>query len=331
MEENPSRSPGRQPEQHVSASKVECIALAGDLAHFSTVYIKWIPSLVELFLMRFYQLIDIIISCAKGRLVKLTGDGFLAVWELSGDPRENIDLCELVYRVASEASSYVAISGLDLKLKPATYLRQGIVIEPDALRLDITPAIAGTGVDYLGRFINLAFRIMNLPQEYPYVAAHEHFVEYRNLYGEPADPEFLPRTLSEDEISTGFKGERFGTDGVYVLRGVEQSYIDYIWKKFRDRSPEELQSEDVKTELVRSTNWWRSQHGRKERVVPAVVEFEAQLQDRVRNGPEWLRYSFVTRLAFQESVGCELVEMRRKLTKFFDEIDKRSNKGAPPS
>ena len=82
----------------VGSSKVECVALAGDLAHFSTTYNKWIPSLVELFLMRFYQLIDMLVSCAQGRLVKLTGDGFLATWELSGDYVELVECGEEPHR-----------------------------------------------------------------------------------------------------------------------------------------------------------------------------------------------------------------------------------------
>jgi class 3 adenylate cyclase len=193
----------------ITTKKVSLIVLAGDLSKFSSAYASGSAPIVEEFIRRFYILCYYVISAGSGRLVKFTGDGFFAVWPFSDDFRRNSKVCQMVERLAITLSDFVNLARLDLKMNNEVFLKQGIAIEPNALHISYERFSGATENDYIGKMINCAFRIMSLPDSYPYIAAHKEFIEVMNMYvPRNSFNSYKKLEVDEDTINHVFKGVR---------------------------------------------------------------------------------------------------------------------------
>lgn len=166
----------------------------------------------EAFLPRLYWIAALIVDSAGGKFIKWTGDGFLAWFET---PLHR-DLENVVHRCLNAAwhlSVMVNVTQLGTSTKRPFRIRHGLTYEHDALVTRIGHEGGFESLDLIGRAVVLAFRLSGLKAEFPGIAADK---EIAGASRGSAVGQFRRRVLTGEEKLKFFKGEKWGTDALYL-------------------------------------------------------------------------------------------------------------------
>jgi hypothetical protein len=291
----------------ITTERTGCFVLVGDLAGFSSAYASGNSAVVEEFIRRFYIACSVVISAAEGELVKYTGDGFLSIWSLKEDFRENSQTALAVEAATIALSVFVKFAELDLRLGFPVYLRQGITVEPNALRVSFQRRGGVYERDYIGKMVNLAFRIPSLTKSFPYVAAHKHFVEIAAMYGSSYLVEtYRARTVTEEEVKTIFNGVVHDTDAV-LTNEYEADYIEDVWGQDGSRIPR-----TVPVMMAEPLDEPGSE--------PGVLAFQNRLGDSCESGASWLQNTYWFYIRFVSALYVKGVELEREAKRLEDKL-----------
>lgn len=266
----------------IKSNKKSIFVLAGDLTGFSFAYDKGNTNIIDEYIKRLYYFISGIIKISKGNLVKFTGDGYLAVWELTDDNDKNKLNAELLIHGASFITRFLRITKLGLKLENKLVLRQGITIEPNSIKLNMESS-NGTQLDYIGNMINYAFRIQCLANSYPYICIHKHFLAYLEI------PNFVKLEITkkdEQSINNIFKNVQVDKNDIYEYRKLEEDRIDYLIVQTQKAIEKEHYplSDQYKSQVVFAE--FKVEY-------PKLIEkhdsnWEKKINKFLKTGPKWL-------------------------------------------
>ena len=209
-----------------------------------------------------------IVDAAEGKFIKWTGDGFMGWFEtplhrMLGKEAAN------VFNAASLLTMLINVTQLGLKPKRSFKIRHGVTYEQDALLIKIKHSGGFESLDLIGRSVVLAFRLAGIPAKYPGI------VTQKDLVAASADNMTTPTTFSKWLASANdklkyFKGERWGTEGIYVSSD----------KRRKARSPQATLKYVKKTiSLVEGESDEPSE----------TMAFTKRFLNNMREGPEWCR------------------------------------------
>ena len=274
--------------REVTVERASRLVLAGDLAGFHSSYVSGNQVVLEEMLRRFYVLSSLVVRAAGGELVKYTGDGFLAVWDMAADFRENARVALGIDYAAFVLSAFVRVSRLDLGSALPVHVRQAMTVEPAALRIGYREGAGPVRHDYVGKMINLAFRIQALPGSFPFMAAHQDFLDVAQMYlPESQGLRYAKRPVSEEEVDRVFKGTVAGADSVFTAEWGEDEYIDGLFAKVwrRGLSSDEAQAAE---EWLREDDVASPPSGAELAVRPVSEALSRMCAD----GPQWMRNTY---------------------------------------
>lgn len=169
---------------------------------------------LEEFLSRLSWVASRLVASTEGIYLKWTGDGFLAWYPLSLHrqlPIRAVDVMDASWDLAT----IVNVTQLALSPTKRFRLRNAITYEQDGL---VTTAQRGSReipIDVIGRSVTLAFRLASLQGYHPGVATQAEIVNALREQGY-SHIHFQRTRLSKGDVLKYFKGERWGTGGVYV-------------------------------------------------------------------------------------------------------------------
>ena len=230
-------------------------------------------------------------------MVKFTGDGFFAVWPFSNDFRMNAKVCQMAERAAITLSNFVNLARLDLKMNNDVFLKQGIAIEPNALNISYTGYSGAMENDYIGKMINCAFRIVVLPDSYPYIAAHKEFIEVMNMYGPTnAFNSYKKMEVDDEVINRVFKGVKAEADQNYAFSIFAPERVKELAESLLDKDTGNYDAEIKK--MVGS-----SYENLKSHPNSLFLKFFTEFHRTCKNGPEWLRVSYLFNWALLHRLG----------------------------
>ncbi|MDQ3687947.1 MAG: hypothetical protein M3430_20410 [Acidobacteriota bacterium] len=175
---------------------------------------------LEKFLPRLYWTASMIVDAAGGKFIKWTGDGFMA-WFETPLHRMLGAQAAAVFDAAWYLTLLVNVTQLGLKPKRKFKIRHGVAYEQDALLIKIRHAGGYESLDLIGRAVVLAFRLSGIQAEFP------NIVTQKDLVVASAELDKAHRNFSKWQVSTEdklkyFKGERRGTETIYVSSGKVQ-------------------------------------------------------------------------------------------------------------
>jgi class 3 adenylate cyclase len=277
----------------ITTDRVSCIILTGDLSGFSNSYASGNTVVVEEFIRRFYVVCDLIVGVAQGCLVKYTGDGFLAAWPLTSDFRSNSMVARVVTQAMIALSGFIRATSLDLKLGIPTFLRQGVTVEANAIRVSFQAEDGSQRCDYIGKMVNLAFRIPSLTKSFPYIAAHKPYLDIAALYGSGSEKGALKaRPITESEVSDIFKGVTHETGELFTFE-LSESLVDSAWGEHGTKNLPTRPSilERTKDRLPSD---------------PALMDFQSRLANLCMLDATWLGTSYRRYLEFVISLYAAL-------------------------
>ena len=166
----------------------------------------------EAFLPRLYWISNLIVESAGGKLIKWTGDGFLAWFEtpLHRDLHGVADRClEALWHL----TVMVNVTQLGLTPKRRFKIRHGLAYEQDALLMKITQPGGFEMVDLIGRSVVLAFRLSGVTADFPCITTQREIIE---ALGKDHLARFRRWIPTGEERLRYFKGERWGTEALFV-------------------------------------------------------------------------------------------------------------------
>jgi len=169
---------------------------------------------LEQFLPRLFWLANAFVGAAGGKLVKLTGDGFMG-WFETELHRSRGPVAATIFNAASLLSAIVNVTQLGLSPERKFRVRHGVVYEQDALVLKFAFPNGYESLDMIGRAVVLAFRLSGIPAGFPGIVTQGDLVRSAQSYTTSAR-DFKRLSLSSDERLKYFKGERWGTESIYV-------------------------------------------------------------------------------------------------------------------
>ncbi len=266
----------------IQTSKIECIVLAGDLTGFSYSYDRGNVFLVNEFIKRFYYYSSSIVNLAKGRLVKFTGDGFLAVWELSDNMNDNHITASIVDEVSREMSRAVRVSKLGMQINEKMYLRQGITVEPNGIKVKMILNGHQT-IDYLGNMINFAFRIQNIEMTFPYICLHKDFHELLL----DNDHQYKSVTLEPDEVKRIFKKLNPDQEKLFLDSQLSETTIDNIIESFNELDKKGMSQQNKYKGKV-TWNQYLVEKAPLKRVDKKIMDYHNRKWRFYKQGPKWL-------------------------------------------
>jgi class 3 adenylate cyclase len=220
----------------------------------------------EAFLPRLYWTAALAVESAGGRFIKWTGDGFLAWFEtpLHRDLARVVSRClEAVWHLT------VMVNATQLGLAPKRRfkIRHGLAYEQDALLTKITHSGGFESLDLIGRAVVLAFRLSGMAADFPGITAQRDIVE---AAGDSPVLSFRRWKPTADESLKFFKGETWGTNGLYVSGA----------QKPRPRS-KEVTVKRAKLAIKKAEGERPADDAR--------FTFSKSLLDGMTTGPEWSR------------------------------------------
>jgi class 3 adenylate cyclase len=165
---------------------------------------------LEEFLPRLYVVANFITAAAGGRLVKWTGDGFLS-WFETPLHRDIETLARSAFWAARDLTFLVNVTQLGVKSEKKLRVRHGLMYEHDALVLNIGHTDEYSSIDLIGRGVVLANRLASVQAKYPSIVTHRELVQVGEQYAK-----FKFWRVSKDDRLKYFKGERWGTNDLYV-------------------------------------------------------------------------------------------------------------------
>ena len=167
----------------------------------------------EEFIPRFHWLSRMAIDAAGGEFIKWTGDGFLAWFPTQLHRNLGIEAVKVLEAVW-HLTIILNVTGLSVETDKIFRIRHGIAFEHDALLTRIRDSKADS-FDILGRSIVLAFRMSCIDAKFPGIVTQREVVRAtrkHDLY----NINFKPCNITSDERLKYFKGERYGTNSIYI-------------------------------------------------------------------------------------------------------------------
>lgn len=221
---------------------------------------------LESFLPRLYWTALSIVDAANGKFIKWTGDGFMA-WFETPLHRTVGKEAAAVFKAASQLTMLINVTQLGLKPKKKFSIRHGVAYEQDALLIKLTDTTGRELLDLIGRAVVLAFRLSAIPARYPAIATQKDLVVASVPYT-AAGTKFRKHPLSASDKLKYFKGERWGTDGIYVSD---------------DRPPRVKSIKSVLNQAKKAINYVEAEHTDKSE----DLEFATRFVNMLKEGPEW--------------------------------------------
>jgi class 3 adenylate cyclase len=169
---------------------------------------------LEKFLPKLYWTASMAVDAAGGKFIKWTGDGFMA-WFETPLHRMLGEKAATVFDAAWYLTLLINVTQLGLKPKRKFKIRHGIAYEQDALLIKISRVGGYESLDLVGRAVVLAFRLSEIQAEFPNIVTQKELVVASAAFDQ-GHRKFLKWQVSADDKLKYFKGERWGTDAVYV-------------------------------------------------------------------------------------------------------------------
>jgi class 3 adenylate cyclase len=169
---------------------------------------------IEAFLPRLHWVSSLAIQAVQGEPIRWTGDGFIAWFPLEVE-RQLGRTCNQVMEAIWHFTAFINITQLCVNSPRPFRIRHGVTYEPDALVTLTTHQDGHVSKTISGRNVVLAFRLSGVEADFPNVATQQKIVQAlstrtRNLVN-------LRRwTLTKDQLLKFFKGEKLGTNNLYV-------------------------------------------------------------------------------------------------------------------
>jgi class 3 adenylate cyclase len=169
---------------------------------------------IEEFLPRLHWISSLAIEAIHGELLQWTGDGFIAWFPLEVE-RQLGRTCNRILEAIWHFTAFVNITQLCVDSPRPFRIRHGLTYEPDALVTFTTHQDGHVSKTISGRNVVLAFRLAGVEADFPNVATQQKIVQAlssrtRNLAN-------LKRwNLTKEQLLKYFKGEKMGTNGLYV-------------------------------------------------------------------------------------------------------------------
>jgi class 3 adenylate cyclase len=169
---------------------------------------------IEAFLPRLHWVSSLAIQAIHGEFIQWTGDGFIAWFPLEVE-RQLGKTCNRILEAIWHFTAFINITQLCVDSPRPFRIRHGLTYEPDALVTVTTHQDGHVSKVISGRNVVLAFRISGVEADFPNVATQQKIVQTlstrtRNLVN-------LKRwTLTNDQLLRYFKGEKLGTNSLYI-------------------------------------------------------------------------------------------------------------------
>jgi class 3 adenylate cyclase len=203
---------------------------------------------LEAFLPRLYWVASGLVEAAGGRLVKWTGDGFIA-WFETGLYRQLGEQAAQTFFAAWQLAFLVNVTQLGCKPKRKFAVRHGIAFEHDALLIHITHHGGYRSLDLVGRSVTLASRLAGIKQAFPGIVTQRELVFAARKSDSLANIHFTVWQPTSEDLIRYFKNESWGTRSIYVsasgsTRLKTQGAIKRLARKIMDEveTPQEIKS-----------------------------------------------------------------------------------------
>ena len=167
---------------------------------------------MEGFLPRLHWVAKLAVNAAGGQFVKWTGDGFLG-WFPTELHRELGSQSAKVMEIIWHLTLMNNVTKLGIEGGKPFQLRHGLTIEHDALITNIADE-QGEFLDLIGRSVVLSFRLSGIKAGFPGIVTHKEVVEA--ISNKIPHITFKKLNLSAEEKLKYFKGERWGTNNLWV-------------------------------------------------------------------------------------------------------------------
>ncbi len=172
----------------------------------------------EAFLPRLFWVSQKLIEAAGGRLIKWTGDGFFAWFEVP--LYRSLGKCAAtVFKAAWHLTYLVNLTQLGLAPKGKFKIHHGITFEQDAFIIRDREKDKKHNLDILGRAIVLAFRLTGIRTHFPNIVTQGDLVKaVRKVEAnnQRVFKDFEKLKITPTERLKYFKGEKWGTESIYV-------------------------------------------------------------------------------------------------------------------
>jgi class 3 adenylate cyclase len=223
---------------------------------------------LEAFLPRLHWTASMIVDAAGGRLIKWTGDGFLA-WFETPLHRTLGERAAAVFDAAWHLTVLVNVTQLGLNPRRKFQARHGVTYEQDALLVKIAHPGSYESLDIIGRAVVLAFRLSGAAAPFPGIVTQKELVD-ASAGHRTAARDFHKWHISSDDKLRYFKGERWSTTTLYKSSS----------KKSKTISPSSA-SKSVRRAIAKAEQADSSND--------ASVEFAETFLTRMQSGPDWCR------------------------------------------
>ncbi len=221
---------------------------------------------LETFLPRLHWTASMIVEAAGGKLVKWTGDGFLA-WFETPLHRALGEHAAAVLDAAWHLTVMVNVTQLGVDGQREFKIRHGVTHEQDALLVKIVHPGHHTSLDVMGRAVTLAFRLSSVPADFPGIVTQKELID-ASAGHRTAARDFRKWQVSAQDKLRYFKGERWGVSSLYRSTG----------KKRKARNPESV-AKSVKATIAKVEQ--------KEAEDSARLRFIKAFIEKMESGPEW--------------------------------------------
>lgn len=172
---------------------------------------------LEAFLPRLYWTASMMVEAAGGRFVKWTGDGFLAWFEVPLH-RTLGEQAAAVFTAAWQLTTLLNVTQLGLSPQRQFRVRHGVTYEQDALLIKISHPGGYKSLDIVGRAVVLAFRLSSISAEFPGIVTQKELADVSRAH-RPEGLDFRKWNVGVEEKLKHFKGERWGTNSIYISGG----------------------------------------------------------------------------------------------------------------
>ena len=168
---------------------------------------------IEDYLPRLHWLGRVAVSAAEGHFIKWTGDGFLGWFPIEYHRDLGVQAAK-VLQMIWQLTLINNVTRLGVEGRIPIRLKHGLTVEHDAL-ITKNSDESGEDFDLIGRSVVLAFRLAGMKVSFPGVVTQREIVE-ASQNENTSRIKFKKLSLSTDERSKYFKGDRWGTTSLYA-------------------------------------------------------------------------------------------------------------------
>ena len=245
-----------------------------------------------------------VVDAADGKFIKWTGDGFMGWFETPLHRMVGKEAAK-VFNAATQLTLLTNVTQLGLKPKRKFKIRHGVTYEQDALLINIRHTGGFESLDVIGRSVVLAFRLAGITAEYPSIATQKDLVVASVGHVKPT-AKFLKWQMSASDKLKYFKGERWGTEGIYLSGD----------KSRKVKSPQAVLRQAKRAIHRVETESEESDEN---------LDFTRRLLKNMEGGPEWCRevLNDYTRFVTESLLGT-----LKRVVPMLEELERKP--GRPP-